>query len=251
MAWTDYAPRFLGPTYLERDRANPLRLAVHNGQSQVTPTSGTFSLYDATNTAVVSASAVTITDSYATITVAAATLTSKSLGAGWRVEWTLVMPDGNTHLFRNAAALVRVRLPPAATEADLLRLHPDLRAYLPSGQTSWQDQLDAAWEYVVVQRLEGTGKRPYLVISQSSLTAPHTFETLAIIGAALSGGDEESRWGHFEKRYSVMAAAAWANCNFEYDETDSGQAANGLRSSASATVWLTGRGDPWGNQWTR
>src|SRR5688572_9995415 len=125
MPRVDYVPRFLGPTYLERDRTNPLRLGLYTESGIVAPSSGTFSLYDDANTAVVSAASVTVSSSFATYDVAAATLTSHSFGSGWRVEWSLVMPDGYTHLLRNGAALVRVRLPPAASETDLLRLHPD------------------------------------------------------------------------------------------------------------------------------
>lgn len=251
MAWTDYAPRFLGPTYLERARSNPLRLRVYRGQNHVVPTSGTFSLYDTADTAVVNGSAVVIdADGYATITVAAATLTSYAFGAGWRVEWSLVMPDTYTHLFRNGAALVRVRCPPAATEADILRLHPNLREHLPAGQTDWQDQLDVAWEFGVVGKLEGMGRRPYLVVSESSLVAPHTYEALAVIGGALNaGGDPDSAWGRFEAKYRDMALSAWGNCTFEYDEEDTGQADPSKRSAANPTVWLAGGSEDWGDTW--
>lgn len=244
MAWTDYAARFLGPTYLERDRANPLRLSIYaNGESAVTVTSGTFYLYDDTNTAIVNGTAIAVEagTGVATITVAAATLAASSFGSGWRVEWHLVMPDGFTHVFRNRAALVRVRLPQAATEADLLRLHPDLRSYLPAGKTNWQDQLDVAHEYAIVAWLERMGRRPYLVIDVSALTALHTFETLAIIGHALGGdGDETNRWVKLAARYEAKAKEARDSIVLEYDETDSGQAATGRRTAGTSTVWLAG-----------
>ena len=244
MAWVDYAPRFLGPTYLERDRANPLRLRLYFESTHAVPTSGTFSLYDPANTAVVNATAVVMSDGYATVTVAAATLTAYAFGAGWRVEWSLVMPDTYTHVFRNGASLVRVRLPPAASEADLLRLHPNLRDYLPTGATSWQDQLDVAWEYQVVGYLEANGKRPYLIVSQNAVVPWHAYEALAIIGSILNaGGDDETSWGRFQRRYEDLALKARTSCNFEYDETDSGRAATaGKRTAADSTIWLSSNG---------
>lgn len=252
MAWTDYAPRFLGPTYMERDRVTPLRLRVYNGSEHAVPTSGTISIYNTANTAIVSAAAVTVTDGYATYDVAAATLASSAFASGWRVEWSLVMPDTYTHVFRNDAAVVRVRLPPAASEVDLLRLHPNLRSFLPKGQTSWQDQLDVAWEYRVVGYLEGVGRRPYLIVSQNAVVPWHAYETLEIIGSILNaGGDDDSAWGKFRLRYEALAATARAACNFEYDESNSGQAAqSGKRSASESTIWLSSAGEDRGNSWT-
>lgn len=247
-AWVDYAPRFLGPTYLERDRANLLRLGIYTDSAAVAVTSGTFSLYDTTDTAIVNASAITVDSAgFATITVAAATLAAYEFGSGWRVEWTLVMADGNTHVFRNGASLVRVRLPQAATEADLLRLHPDLRSYLPAGQTSWQPQLDVAWEFAVIAHLERMGRRPFLVIDVSAIVAWHTFETLSIIGAALGGeGDETSRWVRFADRYETKAKEARDTLTLEYDESNSGAATLGRRKAGSSTIWLSSTGE---RQW--
>ena len=244
MAWTDYTPRFLGPTYLERDRPTPLRLGIYFGSASVVVASGTISIYDPANTAVVSGAAVTVDAAgFATYSLLAATVASYNFAQGWRVEWSLVCPDTYTHVFRNSAALVRVHLPPAATEADLLRLHPDLRNYLPNGQSSWQDQIDVAWEFAVVGKLEGMGRRPYLVVSQSSLVPPHTYEALAVIGAVLNaGGDETTSWGRFQTRYEKLAATAWANCAFVYDESDSGNPNGSIRAAATPTIWLSSTG---------
>lgn len=254
MAYTEYAPRFLGPTYLERDRTNALRLRVYNGSdyAAITQAGSTFSLYDSANTAIVSATAVTVTDGYATVAVAAATLAAYTFGTGWRVEWSLVMADTYTHVFRNGASLVRVRLPPAAAEADLLRVHPDLRNYLPEGAASWQDQLDVAWEFAVVGYLEGVGRRPYLIVSQSALVPWHTYETLSIIGAILNaGGDESTSWGRFQARYERLAAGARERLTLEYDETDSGAAAVGRRTAVAPTIWLSSGGYRGSVGWNR
>jgi len=125
VARIEYTPRHLGRTYLERDRDNALRLGVYFGSGVVTPTSGTFSLYNSANVLVVDAAAVGMDASgFATGTVSAATLTSSALGSGWRVEWDLLMPDTYHHVYRNAASLCRVRLPPAATEETWQALFP-------------------------------------------------------------------------------------------------------------------------------
>jgi hypothetical protein len=247
MARIEYTPRFLGPTYLERERNTALQLGVYYGGSIVAPASGTVSIYNAANVAVVSATPVTVTSSYATYTLSSATVAGQSYGSGWRVEWLLTMPDGYVHAYRNSAALVRMRLPPAATDADLYARHPDLAEYLPAGETSWQDQLDLAW-LDIVGWLEGKGRRPYLVISEWSLKPWHEFETLAIICRLLSGsGSVDNKWTALAEHYDARAQAARESLTFEYDENDEGVGSTTKRTAASPTVWLTSRGGvSWG-----
>lgn len=242
MSRIEYTPRFLGPTYLERDRDNALQLGAYYGGLLVAPSSGTVTIYNASNVAVVSAAAVTITSSFATYTALSSALTSQSLGSSWRIEWSLTMPDGYVHVYRNSAALVRMRLPPAATDADLYARHPELSDYLPNSETSWQDQLDLAW-LDIVGWLEGKGRRPYLVVSEWSLKPLHEFETLAIVCRLLAGtGSADNKWTSLADYYAGRANTARDALTFEYDESDTGAGVAGKRTAAHPTVWLCGRG---------
>jgi hypothetical protein len=240
MAWTDYTPRFLTPTQIERDRDTPLSLTVYYGSAAVTPTSGTVTVYDVSGVEVVSAAAVTITGSAATYTVLASAVSGKSFGAGWRVEWSLTMPDTYVHLFRNDAALVKVRYSPQVTDQDLYDLHPELASFLPSGSTSWQAQRERAHANVY-GRLEARGRAPYLIVSRSSIKPIELYESLSIICLGLSGtGSEDNKWSRLAEHYRQMAERAFDGANFTYDDTGDGVTAT-RRTPARASVWLTSR----------
>lgn len=240
MAWTDYTPRFLTPTQAERDRDNPLSLSVYYGASAVTPTSGTISVFDASGVEVVSSAAVTITGSAATYTLLASALTGKSYGAGWRFEWSLLMPDTFTHVFRNDGALVKVRYGPQVTDQDLYDLHPELASYLPSGSSSWQAQRERAHANVY-GRLESRGRAPYLIIGRSAIKPLELYEALSIVCLSLSGtGAEDNKWSRLAEHYRTLAERAFDGANFTYDDTGEGVSV-ARRAPARASIWLTSR----------
>ena len=239
MAWVEYQVRWLQPAYLERARDSYLDLEVYDDGALAAPSSGTISIYNQAGTAIVDGASVTITGSKANYTLAAATVAAESFGDSWRVEWSLVMPDTETHLFRQDAALVRVRLAPVIADADLLARHSDLNAYLPSSSsTGWEVWILEAWREVVA-RLEMKGRRPYLVISPEALRPVHLFTALAIICRDLSGGgDEDNKWARLAEHYGHDAESAWASLNFIYDEDDSGAEDSSGRTSGTPSVWL-------------
>ena len=240
MAYIDYAPRFLTTTQIERDRDTPLSLTVYHQASSVTPSSGTISVYDASGSAVVSGAAVTITGGAATYTVSASSVSGKSFGSGWRVEWTLVMPDTYTHLFRNDAALVKVRYGMLTTDQDLYDLHPELSSYLPSGQTTWQIQRERAYANVY-GRLESRGRPPYLIVGRAAIKPLEMYEALSIICLALSGtGSEDNKWSRLAELYRARVDQMFDTVNFSYDETGDGQSGH-HRTAARSSVWLMSR----------
>ena len=240
MAWTDYTPRFLTLTQIERDRDTPLSLTVYHQASAVTPSSGTVSVYDAAGVAVVSGAAVTMSGSTATYTVLASAVAGKSFGAGWRVEWTLTMPDTYSHLFRNDAALVKVRYGVLTTDQDLYDLHPELASYLPAGQTTWQAQRERAYANVYA-RLESRGRPPYLIVGRTGIKEIELYEALSIVCGVQGGaGSEDNKWSRLASHYAAKSEAAFNAANFTYDETGDGTTGT-RRTSARASMWLTSR----------
>jgi len=241
MPLTEYSAQLLTPTYLELTRDNPLALPVYYDGQVCAPVSGTITVYNAQNQAVVNASAVTVgVDGIATFTVTAPMLAAAGaqLGTGWRVEWTLLMDDDNTYVFRNVAAVVRIRHSCPVSTVDLLKRHPDLDEYLPSGQGSWQTQLDTVWADTVA-RLEASGKRPYLITSEYALRPYVEAEALALICLSLSGtGADDNKWTRLSEHYRDRAERAWSSMSFEYDENDSGQSAANRRAAAVPSIWL-------------
>jgi hypothetical protein len=239
-AWADYQARIGRPLYLERERPTYLEIGLYTGGALATPSSGTISIYDASETAKVSADAVTVTGSKATYTLLAATVASSSYGPGWRVEWSLTMPDGYVHVIRQQASLVRCRLAPMVTDADLLARHPDLTTHRPSTWTSWETMIEQGW-IAVEDRLESLGRRPYLVLSPEALRAIHLAATLGLIARGLCGaGDPANRWTALAEHYEAEAEAAWSRLHLVYDEDDDGRD-DGRRRRGVTSIWLAGR----------
>lgn len=240
MAYIDYTPRFLTTTQIERDRDTPLSLTVYHQASSVTPTSGTISVYDAGGVEVVAGAAVTITGGAATYTVAASSVTGKSFGAGWRVEWTLLMPDTYTHLFRNDAALVKIRYGVLTTDQDLYDLHPELASFLPSGQTTWQNQRERAYANIY-GRLEGRGRPPYLIVGRAAIKPLELYEALSIVCLSLGGtGADDNKWSRLAEHYRAKVESTFDAANFTYDEVGDGTSGT-RRVAARSSIWLTSR----------
>jgi hypothetical protein len=239
--WIEYQARYASQE-IERDRPTDLRIKVYEDGSLSAPSEGTVSVYNASNTAVVDGAAVTVSGSIATYEVLAATVTDEAYGAGWRVEWSLTMADTFVHVFREDASLVRVKIHPTVTDADLLRLHPDLNSYLPTGTNSWQSQILEAWRSIT-DRLEGMGRRPYLIMSPASLRPVHMAATLEIICRLCAGsGSADNRWHVQADRYRFEREEAWGRLVFNYDEQDDGQGDHTRRQAARPQLWLAGRG---------
>ena len=241
MAWVEYQARFITPAYIERDRDTLLTLGLYSAGALAAPSSGTISIFDAAGVAVVDGGSVVITADEATYTAKTSNHGSLSLSSGWRVEWSLTMPDGYVHVVRQDAALVRMRLHPVITDADLLARHTDLTNLRPSALTSYEDYIIEAWREIVGQ-LEERGRRPYLVISAQALRGVHLYTTLGLIFRDFAGsGDPTNRWFVEAERYEARAREAWASLTLAYDEDDDGKADSTRRSGGMTSVWLAGR----------
>ena len=240
MSVPEYQVRWRQPAYIERARDTFLEIEVYDDGSISAPSSGTISVYNAAGTAVVDAQSVTIASSKANYTITAATVASESFGDDWRVEWTLVMGDTNTYLFRQDAALVRVRLAPVIADADLTARYPDLGSYLDSSLTSWEGFILEAW-WDVVGRLESMGRRPYLIVSPEALRPVHLHTTLGLICRSLAGsGDPDNKWHFLADMHERKAEEAWATTTLKYDSDDDGDG-EGERVGATVLTFLAGR----------
>lgn len=237
---TEYTARFVLPDLIERGIANTLRCPLYLDGALVAPSSGTISIYDASNTAQVSGASATITGSVATYSYSPSA--SLTLGDNWRVEYTLTV-SGATVYARNDAALVRARLRNPVTDADLYSRMSSLN---PSNQTvihslsDLQDYLDASWQEIQ-RRLINKGRRPWLAMSPSSFYDASLWLALSLIFDDFATRLNEAyaaQAATFRERYE----AAWRELTFRYDESDSGQADAARRRSANPTIWLCGRG---------
>ena len=218
---THYTARLLMPDLLERARDNVISCPVYLNGSLVAPNAGTdkVSVYDADNVAVVDAAAITNTNAVATYTIPAATLPATlSLGEGWRVAWSLTSIIASP--FRNDAALVRERLFPVITDADLFRrvnrLNPARKGCITK-ETHYQDYIDEAWAWIQLKLIE-QGNRPNLISSPSAFREVHLNRTLFLIFDNLA--NHNNNYQAAADKFEEKADTAWGTMSFIYHEKD-------------------------------
>jgi len=240
-ARTEYQARYQTQEF-ERDRPTQLLLQVYAAGSLSAPSSGTVSVYNASNTAVVSGAAVTVTGNVATYELLASTVAAEVYGAGWRVVWSLVMDDTNTHTFREDGQLVRHRLHPVIADVDLTDLYSDLVANRPSALASFESYILAAWRDIV-DRLETNGRRPALIMTPRALRLVHLHLALTLIfNDWAGGGDVDNKWVQLRDRHEQRFDIEWSRLSFNYDAGDDGVGNPTRRRSGQPQLWLAGRG---------
>lgn len=235
---TQYTAR-LGSNWIEKGRAQTLRCPTYRDGALAAPASGTVSVYNGSGTAVVDAQAVTIVSSIAQYSLLAAATTDESLGMGWRVEWSLVMPDGVTHTFRIDGALVRRRLYPVISDIDLKRRHSDLDDLRSAGSASYQDFLDEAFQDLL-DRLQARGSVPYLIMDAGALRRCHLFHTLQLIFLDFSSSAGDGRYLDLAEQYRKQFEDSWGELRFSYDYDDDGKEDGATKSAADPVIWLGG-----------
>jgi len=230
--------RFLAPDLIVRGQSNTLSCPLTLAGAQVTPSSGTVSVYSRDGTAVVDGASVSISGDASHTFTPASTL---QLEEGWRVEWSLVVL-GETRIFRNDAALVLRELHPVLADDDLYRrvraLDPDSSSPI-SSLTTYQDYRDEAWA-VIQLRLISLGNRPQLIMSPSALREPHLTLTLAMVFEDFSTSLSET-YSLRAAEYRALYEAEWGRLRFSYDSDEDGRADSSGRRSAVPSIWLTSR----------
>ncbi len=221
---TIYSFRVETPDYIERARTQTLKLAAYYQGSLVAPASGTFTLYDATGAAVVSAAAVTITSSIATYSLSSATIpASTPLGAGWLEEWALTMPDGTVRTPRRMAAIALRELFPPVTLSDALALHAKFSEILTDSQdpTGW-DKLLFAWSYLH-RKILAKGNKPWKILNVDALFDPLIYKWLELgfRDARTSMGD--GTYKELAEEYRQMFEEAWKETQLVYDQDEDGK----------------------------
>lgn len=234
------APRFLLPFHLVRAQDNALLCPLYLDDALVAPSSGTCTVYDASNQ-VVSTGSVSITASVATYTVDAADVPStRNYQTGWRVEFELAV-DGVTNLYRNRAHLVRSELHPVITDQDLYdirsALDPARQASCIHSRQGFQDKRDAAWVRLMGM-LARNGSLPHLIVDPLELREAHLMLTLALIYDDFSTTLNEAYAAEAE-RFHDRFRAEFGDLKLEYDLDGDGDADQ--TRPAMGSVWLTGR----------
>ncbi len=177
-------------------------------------------------TELVSGAAVVVTSSTATYEVAPSA--SETLGEGWVITWSLLMPDGVTHDFRHEGMLCEY-LPYPVVSADMLfKLEPELRYRVPQEQgedgddVGWQPQIDFAWHEIQEWLIE-KGRRPWLIVEAVNLKLVHLKTALRICCRAIaSTADDPATWEGKATVYYREAELAKGAFTVRYSDQEAG-----------------------------
>lgn len=218
---TTYTARFTSPEFIERAKAVRLQCEVQRSNAIVVPASGTVTLRDAGNVAIVDAAAVTVgTDGVAYYDLAAATIPdTMATSQAWVLEWTLTFSDGQVQTFRRDAHLCLRRLYPVVTVGDILRRHRDLHDLVNNG-VDLQSYGDDAWDSIIFRFL-GEGRQPQKVMTPWSFAEAHKALWLhrVFLDATLNGGDGD-KYGILAEFYSKTYEAAMLALRTTYDRDE-------------------------------
>lgn len=235
-----YTARFALPDLLEQGQDATVQCPVYRAGELVAPSEGTVVVYDRAGEEVFAAD-VEISDDIAHATVPEADLDGLELSDGWRVEWLLLMPDGHRHRFRNDAHLVRYRLYPTITDADIgrrLRALDPASASVITTSTTYQGEIDEA-DIELQLRLIERGQRPWLIATPSALRQTWLTLTIAIILEDLAVRDPDA-YAARAKDWRARYEAALSSATLQYDRDQDGLVDQpGEREAAlPSVVWM-------------
>ena len=219
---TAYSGRFSSPDFIERAKAQRLSFEVQHEGAVVRPESGTFSLRDESNVAVVSDGAVTISsDGVAVYDLAAALIpASTSPSQRWLEDWTLTFADGQVHTFRRSAHLCVRRLYNVLVQSDLTGRHHDLQTIVPRAKASLQAYIDGAWDEAIDRLLED-GRYPQQIMTPDRLRRfCRAYALHLAFMDAMNEAPGEGKYGGLATFYLGQADDAWTKLRFTIDHDE-------------------------------
>lgn len=239
---TPYSARVRTVELLERGKAQTTELEIYRNGAQIVPTSATYTIFKPDSQPIVEAGVCTVgaggTISYAHISSQLAT--TLVLGEGYVQEFTVVI-SGASFIFRRMAAIVKRRLYPVISDADLEELYTDLESLRPSNITSYQGYIDSAW-YTILRKLRNVGAGyEYLVVSPESFAESHRHLSLYLIFRDFhSGLSTDGRYLELAQEHYRLFNDEFNSINFIYDEDHTGQPDDpNTRTAAKPTIYLT------------
>ena len=209
---TVYKPRILGPRFLERGVAQTVELEVYVGASKSSINGGTYTLYDASGSSAATGSISVVSD------VATCTLTpggGLSYGTGYLEEWALTTASATLPVFRVPAVICKRRPHVPISNADILIRYPRWTDY-PTGKTSWDDQIEDAWQVIIGRVINLSHTQPDEVLNTWA------FRELAILlaGAMIAdvrttyvSGDAAAEAEELRDRFE----SEWERTHFDLD----------------------------------
>lgn len=238
---TSYTTRFETQEFLVKNSAQIIQCPLYLAGSLVAPTSGTVSIYNGSNVAVVDAASVTISSSIATYSIVSNTFSSQTLGDGWKVVWTLTVSGVVIPPIERWASLCRKRLVCPISAQDLYDMNATLNPSngqntVPSG-TNWDGKIKMAWT-TITNDLVNEGKRPYLISDESALRNVVLYLTLSLIFEELHTIKPNLGFEAYAERYFDQYTKAWSTKQLMYDVANDGDHTNDVPKAILAGYWL-------------
>jgi hypothetical protein len=195
----------------------PLRHGSTGALVAPTESGSTLTVRRPDGTALVSAAAVAVVSSVATASLAPAA--AETLGAGWTLEWSLVV-DGEAVVFRESAYLCDYIPHNVISAVELYEAKPELQHHVPPAQETagqgWQPQIDRAY-YDLLQLLLDSGHEPWRL--REVVGARRWLEVRALqrcVGAIEHG--PASTWAQYAKSLYFEMRAAQAELRLQWEE---------------------------------
>lgn len=223
--------RCLWTDVLQWQRDNTVSAPIMRNGTFAVPTAATFALRSPT-AAVITATAATLADGtltdgtvvedcVPTYVIPSASLPSTApLGEGWMMTWTATI-GGRVYTTDRPAAVCRVPLVPVITDADLLLEHPDLTAWRPAAETSFQKAIDASWAELM-GRLSAEGRLTYIMKPAAAFRQWHLYTTLGRIFVGWSKSQTRGNWMELSKFYQDKANTEWGRITVQLDRDQNG-----------------------------
>jgi len=236
---TRYSARFEGVSLLERGKAQTVSVSIERSGSAPTITSATFSLMNPAGEALIDAQTATVAGGVVSYVLPDSTLTNEEYGLRWLVLFEAVI-GGVSYSFYNDAAVCKTQIFPPITPTDLSDRHGDLSNLLPTGVTSTQAYIDAAW-IELTSWLYSEAVPFWTLRTVSALREPLIFGALALCFRDFSTLlDSADRYTELAELYETRTHKARQRLRgyFDRGEDDSVSA---TQNPASAIIMLSSR----------
>lgn len=222
---TRYSTQFDLPEFIVKNRAQVIVCPIYLNGELVAPTSGTVSIYNSSNQAVVEDAAVTITSSIATYSIASDTFDDQTLADAWKVKWTLTL-SGKVCVFERWAALIRNEIYCPISDRDLTRLlgslDPNSSRKSVKSDTTYQAQIEEAWLMICNEMINERSK-PYLTCDVSALAEPTRYLALHLICTDFSiMNPNDTVMQEKAKQYWDLYRLSYETRKLKWDETNTG-----------------------------
>lgn len=241
---TQYAGRFSSPDFIERAKDQRLTFEVQYEGATVRPASGTLTLRNEANTAIVNTAAISVSaDGVAYYDLSAALVPATyAPSQRWLEDWALTFDDGQVHTFRRPAHLCVRRLYSVLVQSDLTGRHHDLQTIVPRAKSSLQPYMDGAFDEAIDRLLED-GRYPQQVMTPDRLR--RFCRAYALHLAFLDAMNEapgEGKYGGLANFYLGQAEDAWTKLRFtiDHDEDNGPPGEDEEGQSESPVVYLGG-----------